>query len=89
MKKGDIVFFHPLLIHGSSENKTQGYRKSICCHFASSECEFTPLKGAIQGAVGREVMSYMTKKIPELTDYYSYWRYKCSLVAGKSFEGRI
>lgn len=29
MKKGDIVFFHPLLIHGSGENKTQGYRKVI------------------------------------------------------------
>lgn len=27
MKKGDIVFFHPLLVHGSGENKTQGYRK--------------------------------------------------------------
>lgn len=27
MKKGDIVFFHPLLIHGSGENKTKGYRK--------------------------------------------------------------
>lgn len=27
MKKGDIVFFHPLLIHGSGENKTTGYRK--------------------------------------------------------------
>jgi len=29
MKKGDIVFFHPLLIHGSGENKSQGYRKVI------------------------------------------------------------
>ena len=27
MKKGDIVFFHPLLIHGSGENKSNGYRK--------------------------------------------------------------
>ena len=27
MKKGDIVFFHPLLIHGSGENKSTGYRK--------------------------------------------------------------
>lgn len=34
-------------------------------------------------------MSYMVKKIPHLTDYYSFWRYKCALVAGKSFEGRI
>ena len=27
MKKGDIVFFHPLLIHGSGENKSKGFRK--------------------------------------------------------------
>lgn len=27
MKKGDIVFFHPLLVHGSGENKSKGYRK--------------------------------------------------------------
>lgn len=36
MKKGDIVFFHPLVVHGSGPNKTDGYRKSMCCHFASS-----------------------------------------------------
>lgn len=27
MEKGDTVFFHPLLIHGSGMNKTQGFRK--------------------------------------------------------------
>lgn len=27
MEKGDTVFFHPLLIHGSGMNQTQGYRK--------------------------------------------------------------
>ena len=31
MEKGDTVFFHPLLIHGSGWNKTQGYRK-VCLH---------------------------------------------------------
>jgi phytanoyl-CoA hydroxylase len=36
MKKGDIVLFHPLLIHGSGENKSTKFRKSMCCHFASS-----------------------------------------------------
>ncbi|XP_008562317.1 PREDICTED: phytanoyl-CoA dioxygenase, peroxisomal [Galeopterus variegatus] len=28
MEKGDTVFFHPLLIHGSGRNKTQGFRKA-------------------------------------------------------------
>ena len=45
MKKGDIIFFHPLLIHGSGPNKTQGYRKSLCCHFASSECFYIDVDG--------------------------------------------
>ena len=27
MEKGDTVFFHPLLIHGSGRNKTEGFRK--------------------------------------------------------------
>lgn len=27
MEKGDTVFFHPLLIHGSGMNRTQGFRK--------------------------------------------------------------
>ena len=31
MKKGDIVFFHPLLVHGSGENKTTGFRKVRIC----------------------------------------------------------
>ena len=27
MEKGDTIFFHPLLIHGSGRNKSQGFRK--------------------------------------------------------------
>lgn len=29
MEKGDTVFFHPLLIHGSGMNQTQGFRKVL------------------------------------------------------------
>ncbi|KAG2460334.1 PAHX protein, partial [Polypterus senegalus] len=29
MEKGDTVFFHPLLIHGSGRNRTQGFRKTF------------------------------------------------------------
>jgi hypothetical protein len=29
METGDTVFFHPLLIHGSGMNKTQGFRKVL------------------------------------------------------------
>lgn len=31
MEKGDTVFFHPLLIHGSGMNQTKGFRKVL--HF--------------------------------------------------------
>ena len=27
MQTGDTVFFHPLLIHGSGTNRTEGFRK--------------------------------------------------------------
>lgn len=27
MQAGDTVFFHPLLIHGSGTNRTNGFRK--------------------------------------------------------------
>ena len=39
MKAGDTVFFHPLTIHGSGLNKTQGYRRAIAVHFANANCE--------------------------------------------------
>lgn len=29
MEKGDTVFFHPLLIHGSGMNQTKGFRKVL------------------------------------------------------------
>ena len=35
MEKGDTVFFHPLLIHGSGMNQTQGFRKVPMIHLLS------------------------------------------------------
>lgn len=60
MKKGDIVFFHPLIVHGSGENKSKGYRKvnnfifqSMCCHFAASECQYENIDGKVQELVAK------------------------------------
>ncbi|MEE3330143.1 MAG: phytanoyl-CoA dioxygenase family protein [Myxococcota bacterium] len=39
MEPGDTVFFHPLLIHGSGFNKTQGLRRAIAVHFANANSE--------------------------------------------------
>ena len=41
MSAGDTVFFHPILIHGSGMNRTQGFRKaskSITLHYCCSYC---------------------------------------------------
>ncbi len=39
---GDTIFFHPLLVHGSGRNKTQGFRRAISAHYASLACETDP-----------------------------------------------
>ena len=40
MEPGDTVFFHPLLIHGSSINKSKRTRKAISAHYAAAECNY-------------------------------------------------
>ncbi|XP_019399237.1 PREDICTED: phytanoyl-CoA dioxygenase, peroxisomal isoform X1 [Crocodylus porosus] len=62
MKKGDTVFFHPLLIHGSGANQTQGFRKAISCHFASADCYYIDVKGTSQENIEREVLEIAHKK---------------------------
>ncbi len=38
MDPGDTVFFHPILIHGSGRNTTEGFRRAISAHYGSLEC---------------------------------------------------
>jgi len=38
MEPGDTVFFHPILLHGSGRNRTQGFRRAISAHYGSLEC---------------------------------------------------
>ncbi len=38
MAPGDTLFFHPLLVHGSGRNRTDGFRRAISVHYASAEC---------------------------------------------------
>jgi len=42
MEPGDTVFFHPLLLHGSGRNRTEGFRRAISAHYASAACRFLP-----------------------------------------------
>jgi phytanoyl-CoA hydroxylase len=87
MNKGDTVFFHPLLIHGSGANKTEGFRKAISCHYASSECNYIDVDGTIQETFKKEVESIANKKLnlskQEKLSLTDIWRLKSRLVTGK------
>lgn len=54
----------------------------MCCHFASSECQYENIDGKVQELVAKEIMSYASKKFPGITDYHSIWRMKSQLVYG-------
>ncbi|CAM5083557.1 unnamed protein product [Natator depressus] len=62
MEKGDTVFFHPLLIHGSGMNRTQGFRKAISCHYASAGCHYIEVKGTSQENIEKEVVEIAQRK---------------------------
>ena len=40
MQPGDVVYFHPLLQHGSARNVTGGFRRAISTHYVSTDCVF-------------------------------------------------
>ena len=40
MEPGDTVFFHPLLLHGSGRNRTQGFRRAISAHYTALDVEW-------------------------------------------------
>jgi len=86
MDIGDTVFFHPLLIHGSGANKTQGYRKAISCHYASADCHWIDVKGTIQEEIANEVESMAASKAGAKIDFLDVWRYKSRLVRGKEAQ---
>ena len=39
MAPGDTLLFHPLLIHGSGHNRSDGFRRAISSHYAAADCE--------------------------------------------------
>jgi phytanoyl-CoA hydroxylase len=66
MEKGDTVFFHPLLWHGSGRNLTPRFRKAICCHFGSGDCRFIDVKGTLQQELEDEVKELSKIKFKRL-----------------------
>lgn len=77
--------FHPLLIHGSGWNRTQGYRKAISCHFASADCHYIDVKGTSQDVTERDIVGIGHKLygIPKDTSLKEVSRYRARLVKGR------
>ncbi|KAK5876726.1 hypothetical protein CesoFtcFv8_026053 [Champsocephalus esox] len=85
MEKGDTVFFHPLLIHGSGMNQTQGFRKAISCHYASSDCFYIDVKGTTQENIEQEVKDITNRKYELGSDitFQDTWAFRGRLVQGE------
>ena len=93
MEAGDTVFFHPLLIHGSGTNRTQGFRKAISCHYASgTECDFVDVRGTVQEHLLDDIFDLAARKLgmaksdidsQVMVDlYHDHWRGKSRHCAG-------
>lgn len=83
MEKGDTVFFHPILIHGSGANRTEGFRKAISCHYAASECNYIDVTGTIQEAFKKEVEEIAKKRANTDVEIRDIWKFKSRLVCGE------
>lgn len=63
---GDTVFFHPILIHGSGANRTNGFRKAISCHYSSAEMQYIDVRGTSQENIAKEVEEIAKRRGMEL-----------------------
>ncbi|CAH0550786.1 unnamed protein product, partial [Brassicogethes aeneus] len=88
MEKGDTVFFHPLLLHGSGPNRTKGFRKAISCHYADSNCYFIDVHGTSQETIAQEVEKMAAKRGTPL-NFVDVWKYKSRLIKGSNGNFQI
>ncbi len=49
MDPGDTVFFHPVLLHGSGRNRTEGFRRAMSAHYAAVDIDWVWKTGEIFG----------------------------------------
>jgi len=86
MEAGDTVFFHPLLVHGSGANTTNGFRKAISCHFASSDCYIIDEQGSEHEELAAELREEYRKKLGDQVANISFgdgWSFKGRIVKGE------
>ncbi|CAB4012067.1 phytanoyl- dioxygenase, peroxisomal [Paramuricea clavata] len=88
METGDTVFFHPLLIHGSGMNKTQGFRKAISCHYASSHVYFIDVEGTTHENLAEEVLEIARRRLGPDAEFKfaDIWKLRMRHVKGKELE---
>jgi len=86
MEAGDTIFFHPLLIHGSGRNRSDGFRKAISCHYAAADCYHHETDGTIQEAVAKEIDEILIRKGQSIK-HRDLYRSLARQVAGKPIPG--
>lgn len=65
---------------------TDGYRKAISCHYASSRCHYIDVRGTLQEGIAKEVEDLAKRRFGVETDFRTVWRVKSRVVAGEEFE---
>ncbi|KAK7070992.1 hypothetical protein SK128_027387 [Halocaridina rubra] len=86
MEKGDTVFFHPVLLHGSGDNRTDRFRKAISCHYAASECDYIDVRGTSQENIAKEVQAVIVKKGGPSLEFKDVWKLRNRLVRGEEIN---
>ncbi|KJH49260.1 Phytanoyl-CoA dioxygenase [Dictyocaulus viviparus] len=91
MNAGDTVFFHPILIHGSGTNRTEGFRKAISCHYANDDyCKYIDVRNTTQEEISNEIIEIAKKKMSRYgnnvndlqIDISDIWRLRARTVNG-------
>ncbi|XP_074037113.1 phytanoyl-CoA dioxygenase, peroxisomal isoform X2 [Leptinotarsa decemlineata] len=82
MEKGDSVFFHPLLLHGSGPNFTKGFRKAISCHYADSNCTLINVSNTTQENLAKEVEDVVEKRGGSRVNFGDIFKARSRLVRG-------
>ena len=92
MEKGDTVFFHPILIHGSGTNLSGRFRKAISCHYSSADCHYIDVTGTTQENIAKEVAAPPNPRYPQVEsiaakrgfkmDFEDLWRFRSREVRG-------
>ena len=90
MEEGDTVFFHPLLIHGSGSNRTDGFRKAISSHYSTTNKEYYDVEGTIQEPIGKEVEGIAKRRFPDAhISFVDTWKMRALTVQSTQLQSML